>query len=76
MITPKKGDLVYLPADITLIGSWLNGAVENWIRLDQPTTGLVVESNLENENIYHRVHAKGSEWYVRTIDTMEVMSDA
>ena len=76
MIRLKKGDLVYLPSDITLVGSWVDGAAENWIRLDAPTTGVIVESNLHNQNIYHRVHVKGSEWYVRTIDTMEVVSRA
>ena len=72
----KKGDLVYLPSDITLVGSWNDGAVENWIKLDAPTTGVIIESNLHNQNIYHRIHVKGSEWYVRTIDTLEVMSRA
>ena len=72
----KKGDLVYLPSDITLVGSFEDGAAENWIKLDEPTTGLIVEFNLHNQNIYHRVHVNGSEWYVRTIDTMEIMSRA
>ncbi len=73
---PKRGDLVYLPSDIMLVGSWLDGAAENWIRLNEPTTGIIIESNLENENIYHKVHTKGSDWYVRTIDTLEIMSRA
>ena len=73
---PQKGDLVYLPSDIMLVGSWLDGAAENWIKLDEPTLGVMVESNFNNENIYHKVHVKGNEWFVRTIDTMEVMSRA
>jgi hypothetical protein len=73
---PKKGDLVYLPADIMLIGSWLHGTPQNWIRLDEPGSGVIVESNFNNESIYHRIHAQGSEWYVRTIDTLEIMSRA
>ncbi len=72
----KKGDLVYLPASITLVGSWLDGAAESWLKLDEPTTGVVIEANLDNENIYHKIHVKGSDWYVRTIDTLEVMSRA
>tara|TARA_Y100000593_G_scaffold2242_1_gene4506 strand:- start:52525 stop:52746 length:222 start_codon:yes stop_codon:yes gene_type:complete len=72
----KKGDLVYLPSDIMLVGSWFNGAAENWIKLLEPTTGIIIEPNLDNENIYHRVHTKGSDWYVRTVDTMEVISRA
>jgi len=73
---PKKGDLVYLPSDIMLVGSWFNGAAENWIKLLEPTTGIIIEPNLDNENIYHRVHTNGSDWYVRTVDTMEVISRA
>ncbi len=69
----KRGDLVYLPAAITLIDSEV---VKKWITLHEPTTGVIIETNLNNENIYHRVHTKGSEWFVRTIDTMEVMSRA
>ena len=75
-MNPKRGDLVYLPSDITLVGSWLDGAAESWIKLNEPTTGIIIESNLDNENVYHKVHAKGTEWYVRTIDTMEVISRA
>jgi hypothetical protein len=72
----KKGDLVYLPSDIMLVGSWLHGSPQDWIRLDEPSTGVIIESNFNNENIYHRIHAKGTAWYVRTIDTLEVMSHA
>jgi hypothetical protein len=71
--TPKKGDLVYLPADITLIDGTM---AKNWLKLTEPTTGVIIESNLENENIYHRIHVQGNEWHVRTIDTMEVISRA
>ena len=60
----KKGDLVYLPSDIMLVGSWFNGAAEKWIKLLEPTTGIIIEPNLDNENIYHRVHTNGSDWYV------------
>jgi hypothetical protein len=72
----KKGDLVYLPSDITLVGSWIDGAVKDWIKLQEPDTGIIIEPNLENENIYHKVLVQGSDWYVRTIDTLEVMSHA
>ena len=74
---PKKGDLVYLPSDIMIFGVISEGGeVHDWISLDEPTYGVVVTPNYDNENIYHKVHVKGSEWYVRTIDTMEVMSHA
>ncbi len=73
MLNLKKGDLVYLPSDITLID---NFTVKKWIKLEEPTLGVMVEPQVNKEDIYHKVHVKGSDWYVRTIDTMEVMSRA
>ncbi len=72
-MTPKTGDLVYLPSDIMLID---NFTVKNWIKLEEPTMAIMVEPQVNKEDIYHRVHLRGSDWYVRTIDTMEVMSRA
>ena len=69
----KKGDLVYLPSDITLID---NFTVKNWITLDEPTLAIMIEPQVNKEDIYHKVHVKGSDWYVRTMDTMEVLSRA
>ena len=69
----KKGDLVYLPSDIMLID---NTTVKKWIKLDEPTLALVVEPQVNKNDIYHKVHVIGSDWLVRTIDTMEVMSRA
>ena len=70
---PKKGDLVYLPSDVTLID---NFTVKKWIKLEEPTLAVMVEPQVNKEDIYHKVHVMGSDWYVRTIDTMEVMSRA
>jgi len=71
----KKGDLVYLPSDIMIFGAISEGGeIHDWISLDEPAYGVMVTPNYDNENIYHKVHVKGSEWFVRTIDTMEVMS--
>ena len=70
---PKTGDLVYLPSDIMLIDDF---TVKNWIKLEEPTLAVMVEPQVNKEDIYHKVHVKGSDWYVRTIDTMEVMSRA
>ena len=69
----KKGDLVYLPSNIMLID---NFTVQKWIKLEEPTLAVMVEPQVNKEDIYHKVHVKGSDWYVRTIDTMEVMSRA
>jgi len=73
MIRLKKGDLVYLPSDITLIDNY---TVKNWIKLDEPTLAVMVEPQVNKEDIYHKVHVKGNDWLVRTIDTMEVISRA
>jgi hypothetical protein len=74
---PKKGDLVYLPSDIMIFGVISEGGeIHDWLSLDEPTYGVMVIPNYDDENIYHKVHVRGSEWYVRTIDTMEVMSGA
>ena len=70
---PKKGDLVYLPSNIMLID---NFTVKNWIKLEEPTLAVMVEPQVNKEDIYHKVHVMGSDWFVRTIDTMEVMSRA
>ena len=73
MTNLKKGDLVYLPSDITLID---NFTVKSWITLEEPTLAVMIEPQVNKEDIYHKVHVRGSDWYVRTIDTMEVVSRA
>jgi hypothetical protein len=70
---PRKGDLVYLPSDIMLIDNY---TVKKWIKLEEPTLAVMIEPQVNKEDIYHKVHVLGSDWYVRTIDTMEVMSRA
>ncbi len=69
----KKGDLVYLPSDITLID---NFTVKNWIKLEEPTLAVMVEPQVNKNDIYHKVHVRGNDWLVRTIDTLEVISRA
>tara|TARA_A100001391_G_scaffold150493_1_gene108021 strand:- start:11 stop:232 length:222 start_codon:yes stop_codon:yes gene_type:complete len=73
MFNPQKGDLVYLPSDIMLID---NPTVKKWIKLDEPALAIMVEPQINKNDIYHKVHVKGNDWLVRTIDTMEVMSRA
>ena len=72
-MTPKTGDLVYLPSDIMLID---NFTVKKWIKLEEPTLAIMVEPQVNKEDIYHKVHVKGDDWLVRTMDTMEVVSRA
>ena len=73
MFNPQKGDLVYLPSDVMLID---NPTVKKWIKLDEPALAIMVEPQINKNDIYHKVHVKGNDWLVRTIDTMEVMSRA
>ena len=68
---PKRGDLVYLPSDIMLIDGF---SVKKWFKLDQPTLAVMLEPHVNNESIYHRVHVRGGDWFVRTIDALEVVS--
>ncbi len=75
----KKGDLVWLPSNIMIIGEGLaqNTSVpDRWLNLIEPIMGVMVEPNYNNEDIYHKIHVKGSDWLVRTIDTLEVVSRA
>lgn len=74
---PKKGDLVYLPSNIMIIGEGLTQSTsvpDRWLNLIEPTMGVMVEPNYNNENIYHKVHLQGDNWLVRTMDTLEVIS--
>ena len=54
----------------------LRNTVKKWIKLEEPTYAVMVEPQINKEDIYHKVHVKGNDWLVRTIDTMEVMSRA
>ena len=75
-MTPKKGDVVYLHSDITIFGAISEGGeIHDWISLHEPAYGVMVTPNYDNESIYHKIHVKGSEWFVRTSDTMEVVKD-
>jgi hypothetical protein len=51
-----------------------NHTVKKWIKLEEPTLALMVEPQVNKEDIYHKVHVQGSDWLVRTIDTLEVVS--
>ncbi len=75
----QKGDLVYLPSNIMVIGEGMtqNTSVpDRWLNLIAPTLGVMIEPNYNNEDIYHKIHLQGEDWLVRTIDTMEVVSHA
>ena len=73
MTTSLKGDLVYLPSDITLLGTGNPDAPSRWIRLSEPSVALMVKPNYNGDNIYHRVHVEGRDWLARTIDCLEII---
>ena len=68
-----RGDLVYLPSDITLLDTGDPSAPVEWMRLSEPSVALMVKPNWNNESIYHQVHFNGGDWLVRTIDCLEVI---
>jgi hypothetical protein len=68
----KKGDLVYLPSEITLLTMDAAGSVSDWSRVSAPTYGVMVSANHNNENIYHKVHVNGRDWLVLATDTRKV----
>ena len=75
----QRGDLVYLPSNIMVIGEGLTQSTsvpDRWLNIVTPTLGVMVEPNYNNEDIYHKVHLQGEDWLVRTIDTKEVVSRA
>ena len=54
----------------------MTASVKKWNKLDEPALAVMVEPQVNKEDIYHKVHVMGADWYVRTMDTMEVMSRA
>ena len=73
---PKKGDLVYLPADITLLDTGDPSAPVEWLRLAEPSVAVMLEPHWNGEDIYHKVLVQGGNWLARTIDTMEIIKSA
>ena len=73
MKTNLRGDLVYLPSDISLLDTGDPTAPVQWIKLSEPSVALMVKPNWNDENIYHKVHVKGCDWLVRTIDCLDVI---
>ena len=51
MLIPKKGDLVYLPSDITLLDAGDPMAPVEWLRLSEPSVALMVKPNWNDEDI-------------------------
>ncbi len=71
MTTSLKGDLVYLPSDITLLNT--SDPPTDWIKLSEPSVAVMVKPNWNGEAIYHKVHVNGDTWLARTIDCLEII---
>ena len=68
-----KGDLVYLPSDITLLDASDPRDPTDWVRLSEPSVAVMVKPNWNGEAIYHKVHVNGDTWLARTIDCLEII---
>ena len=68
-----KGDLVYLPSDITLLDASDPRDPTDWVRLSEPSVAVMVKPNWNGEAIYHKVHVNGGTWLARTIDCLEII---
>ena len=69
----NKGDLVWIPSDITLLqfrteeASSVDLAVNRWLKVKEPSNVLLVEKG----DIYYKVFHEGERWHARKIDVYE-----
>jgi hypothetical protein len=63
----KKGELVFLPSDITLvkIKDGKDTSIHSWTRTKEPRHVLVVETKMDN---YIEILYDGARWLARPID--------
>jgi len=57
----ENGDLVYLPADLTLL-QVSDGQVKHWLRTENPVHALLVAKDASDQ--YHKILYKGECWHV------------
>jgi len=67
----KKGDLVWMPSDITLLQVDKKEVVTNFIRLTEPNHAVV----LEEGEIYYKVMVDGQTWEARKCDVYNVVEN-
>ena len=67
----KKGDLVYVPSQVTLYTNDEQGAVKKIMKLSKPTSLLVTD---EMSNSYEILY-EGEKWLVNKNMTYEVKND-
>jgi len=74
-----RGDLVYLPASVTLIKTGDTDApdmVTDWAKLEEPSIVLVTDSgSIDPDTPYIGVHYRGSSWKARKVDCLEVFEE-
>ena len=64
----SKGDLVYVPSEVTLFTKDSQGSVNKIMKLSQPANVLVVDVIKES----YKVLYENEEWYVNKNKTYEV----
>jgi hypothetical protein len=67
--TASKGDLVYIPSQVTLYRYFSTSRgmqVRDFCKLDSPKLFLVVEPAIDDKEI--GVHYEGGTWYVKQAD--------
>ena len=68
-----KGDLVWIPSDITLLqfrpesGATTGQAVDRWLTVKKPSNVLLAEKG----DIYYKVFHEGEWWHARKSDVYE-----
>lgn len=62
----NKGDLVWIPSDITLL-QFNEGTVDRWITVKEPYNVLLAEKG----DVYFKVFHEGEWWHARKSDVFE-----
>jgi len=75
-MTPKKGDLVFLPSAVTLIKMECDNVVDDFVQVNEPLVVVVCDEAPQRiateSEPYYEVLYQGSPWLARKIDCKEV----
>jgi hypothetical protein len=71
----KKGELVFLPSDITLvkIKEGKDTSIHSWTKTKEPRHVLVVETKMDN---YIEILYDGAPWLAKSIDVYPLIKGA
>ena len=64
----NKGDLVWLPSNITLTQMNDQREVSKWMRVDRPTNAVILDGPI---GAYYSILFEGQQWLARKIDVFE-----